>query len=55
MVKVKFLQALFAEQTNTNYLKGAEVEIPEDLAERHGKNGTGIIELIKPEKVKAVK
>ena len=54
MVKVKFLQELFAEQTNTHYLKGAEVEVPADLAKRHGKDGTGIIQVIKekPEIVK---
>lgn len=46
MVKVKFLEALFAEQTNTHYLKGAEVEVPADLAERHGKDGTGLLELM---------
>lgn len=46
MVKVKFKEALFAEQTNTHYLKGAEVEVPEDLAKRHGKNGTGILEIV---------
>lgn len=52
MVKVKFLEALFAEQTNTHYLKGAEVKVPADLAERHGKDGTGILEIIEdiPEK-----
>jgi len=53
-VKVKFLEALFAEQTNTHYLKGAEVEIPADLAERHGKDGTGILEIIE-DKPKAIK
>ena len=46
MVKVKFLQALFAEQTNTHYTQGAEVRIPNDLAERHGPEGTGIVEFI---------
>jgi len=45
-VKVRFLEALFAEQTNTHYLKGAEVYIPEDLAKRHDKGGTGILEII---------
>jgi hypothetical protein len=46
MVKVRFKEALFAEQTNTHYLKGAEVRLPNDLAERHGENGTGLLELI---------
>lgn len=45
-VKVRFLKELFAEQTNTHYLKGAEVEVPEDLAKRHDKSGTGILEII---------
>ena len=49
MVKVKFKEALFAEQTKTHYLKGAEVEVPNDLAERHGKQGTGLLEVIHEE------
>jgi hypothetical protein len=49
MVKVRFLEALFAEQTKTHYLKGAEVSVPNDLAERHGKQGTGILEVIPDE------
>jgi len=55
MVKVKFLEALFAEQTNTHYLKGAEVEVPADLAKRHGKEGTGILKIIEDVPDKAVK
>lgn len=61
-VKVRFLEALFAEQTNTHYLKGAEVEVPEDLAKRHDKDGTGILEILSdvpetkaPPKVKVIK
>ena len=50
MVKVKVITPFFAEQTSTHYLIDAEVEIPEDLAERHGKNGTGFIKVIEPEK-----
>jgi hypothetical protein len=46
MKKVKFLEPLFAEQTKTHYLKGAEVSIPNDLAERHGPEGTGILEIL---------
>ncbi|RZM22424.1 MAG: hypothetical protein EOO88_29450 [Pedobacter sp.] len=46
MVKVKFLEPLFAEQTKTHYLKGAEVKIPKDLAERHGPEGTGLLEIL---------
>ena len=50
MVKVKVITPFFAEQTSTHYLIDAEVEIPDDLAERHGKNGTGFIKVIEPEK-----
>jgi hypothetical protein len=49
MVKVRFLEALFAEQTNTHYLKDAEVKVPADLAERHGENGTGLLEIMEEE------
>lgn len=55
MVKVKFLEALFAEQTSTHYLKGAEVFIPKDLAERHGVNGTGLIEVLEDQTEKKPK
>jgi len=49
MVKVKFLEPLFAEQTNTHYLKGAEVMVPNDLAKRHGPDGTGLLEILPDE------
>jgi hypothetical protein len=55
MVKVKFLEALFAEQTKTHYLKGAEVEVPEDLAKRHGKEGTGLLEIINESEEQPIK
>ena len=51
MVKVKILTPFFAEQTSTHYTKNALVDVPADLAERHGENGTGFIELV-PDKLK---
>lgn len=46
MLKVKIITPFFAEQTKTHYLKDAEVDVPNDLAERHGKDGTGFIKVL---------
>lgn len=53
-VKVKIKTPFFAEQTNTNYMKDAEVEVPKNLADRHGEKGTGFLEVVpdKPAKGK---
>jgi len=45
-VKVKFLEALHVEQNSTTYLKGAEVEVPQYVVDRHGPDGTGLLELL---------
>lgn len=50
MVKVKVITPFFAEQTSTHYLIDAEVEVPENLFERHNENGTGFLKEIKEDK-----
>lgn len=46
MVRVKILTPFFAEQTSTHYTKDAEISVPNDLAERHGENGTQFIKVL---------
>ena len=55
MVKVKIITPFFAEQTSTHYTEGAEVEVPNNLAERHGKDGTGFLKEIKEDQSKTKK
>jgi len=45
-IKVKFLESLHVEQNSTTYLKGAEVEVPQYIVDRHGPDGTGLLELL---------
>ena len=45
-IKVKFLESLRVEQNNTTYLKDAEVEVPQYIVDRHGPDGTGLLELL---------
>jgi hypothetical protein len=45
-IKVKFLESLHVEQNSTTYLKGAEVEVPQYIVDRHGPEGTGLLELL---------
>jgi len=45
-IKVKFLESLHVEQNSTTYLKGAEVEVPQYIVDRHGLDGTGLLELL---------
>lgn len=45
-MKVRFLEALRVDQNSTTYLKGAEVEVPQYIIDRHGPDGTGLLELL---------
>ncbi|AMR34133.1 hypothetical protein A0256_23125 [Mucilaginibacter sp. PAMC 26640] len=45
-VKVRFLESLHVEQNSTTYLKGTEVAVPQYVADRHGAEGTGLLELL---------
>ena len=45
-IKVKFLEELHVDQNSTTYLKGAEVEVPQYIVDRHGPEGTGLLELL---------
>jgi hypothetical protein len=50
MKQVKVLVGFHVAKTNTTYTKGQEVEVSDELANRHGKDGTGFIEVSKPKK-----
>lgn len=44
---VKILEAFHVAKTGVTYTKGQEVEVSDELAKRHGKDGTGFLEPIK--------
>ncbi|MEO6522247.1 MAG: hypothetical protein ABIN91_11255 [Mucilaginibacter sp.] len=46
MKNVKIITPFFAEQTKTHYTEGAEVKVPNDLAERHSSEGTGFLDIL---------
>ena len=50
MVNVEVLSDFFVEATKSHYVKGWKGEVSDALAKRHGKNGTGFIKVIEPEK-----
>lgn len=50
MKLVKVLVGFRVKHTNTTYTKGQEVEVSDELAKRHGKDGTGFLEISKPTK-----
>lgn len=41
---VKILKPFSVAATNTHYAKGVVVEVSDQLAKRHGKEGTGFLE-----------
>lgn len=47
MKLVKVLETFLVSSTGVTYTKGQEVEVSEDLAKRHGKDGTGFLQLVK--------
>lgn len=55
MEKVKVNNDVFVEATGTLYKAGTEHEVSDALAKRHGKNGTGYMELVKIVAEKPVK
>lgn len=48
MVQVKIKETFLVEATGVTYTKGETVEVSDELAKRHGANGTGMLEVVKP-------
>jgi hypothetical protein len=57
MEKVKILKTFHVDHSGITYQEGAEAELSNELAHRHGENGTGFLKIIKdvPEKPKLTK
>ncbi|WP_316743804.1 hypothetical protein [Pedobacter antarcticus] len=46
MKKAKVLTAFSISHSNTKYAKGDDVEVSNEVAQRHGENGTGFLKII---------
>lgn len=57
MEKVKIIKTFYVDHSGITYQEGAEAEVSNELAERHGEKGTGFLKAIKevPEKPKLTK
>jgi hypothetical protein len=52
MKKVKVLQSFFVTSKSTQYLKDWKGEVSNELADRHGPDGTGFLDVIGDVEVK---
>lgn len=48
MIRVKVIGDFFVEATSSHFMTGWVGEVSDEIAKRHGKSGTGLLEEVKP-------